>query len=242
MFPTAPNDRAFVAPLRTDVHSDSPQLMPKQVAAGVGEDFFSDVEVFDAIRCFDVGFSIIALVVLSPFFVLIALLVKCSSKGPVIFSQQRVGKNGADFTLYKFRTMYADAASKRSITVGNRDERITNVGYFLRRFKLDELPQLYNVLKNDMSIVGPRPELRRYVNLYDNTQREILFIKPGITDYASIFFRNENELLAQKPDPEKYYIEKILPLKVRLGKKYKNDRNLKNYFAIIFKTIIITFV
>ena len=135
-----------------------------------------------------------------------------------------------------------DAASKRSITIGRRDNRITSVGYFLRRFKLDELPQLYNVLKNDMSIVGPRPELRRYVNFYDNSQLEILLIKPGITDYASILFRNENELLAMKADPEKYYIENIIPIKIRLGKKYTNDKSVKNYFHIIFKTVMITFI
>ena len=138
--------------------------------------------------------------------------------------------------------MHVDAASKRSITIGRRDNRITSVGYFLRRFKLDELPQLYNVLKNDMSIVGPRPELRRYVNFYDNSQLEILLIKPGITDYASILFRNENELLAMKADPEKYYIENIIPIKIRLGKKYTNDKNLKNYFGIIFKTVMIIFI
>ena len=171
--------------------------------------FFGN-RVFDVIRFLDVLISVVGLIVLSPFFLFIALLIKCSSKGAVIFSQQRVGKNGTDFTLYKFRTMHVDAASKRSITIGRRDNRITSVGYFLRRFKLDELPQLYNVLKNDMSIVGPRPELRRYVNFYDNSQLEILLIKPGITDYASILFRNENELLAMKADPEKYYIENII--------------------------------
>jgi len=138
--------------------------------------------------------------------------------------------------------MHVDAASKRSITIGRRDNRITSVGYFLRRFKLDELPQLYNVLKNDMSIVGPRPELRRYVNFYDNSQLEILLIKPGITDYASILFRNENELLAMKADPEKYYIENIIPIKIRLGKKYTNDKSMKNYFHIIFKTVMIIFI
>jgi lipopolysaccharide/colanic/teichoic acid biosynthesis glycosyltransferase len=170
------------------------------------------------------------------------LLIKCSSKGPVFFSQQRVGKNGTDFTLYKFRTMHANAALIRSITIGNRDSRITRVGYFLRRFKLDELPQLYNVLRNDMSIVGPRPELRQFVDSYNVSQLEILLIKPGITDDASILFRNENELLAMKADPEKYYIEKIIPVKIRLGKKYRDGRCLKNYFGIIIKTVTSTFV
>ena len=236
MFPTAPNDEkiATCSVERTGMIQPAPLSNLKKV-------FFGN-RVFDVIRFLDVLISAIALIFFSPFFLFIALLIKCSSKGAVIFSQQRVGKNGTDFTLYKFRTMHVDAASKRSITIGRRDNRITSVGYFLRRFKLDELPQLYNVLKNDMSIVGPRPELRRYVNFYDNSQLEILLIKPGITDYASILFRNENELLAMKADPEKYYIENIIPIKIRLGKKYTNDKNLKNYFGIIFKTVMIIFI
>jgi lipopolysaccharide/colanic/teichoic acid biosynthesis glycosyltransferase len=236
LFPTAPNNEKIAehSGKRTGVIQSTLLNKPKKVLSGSN--------VFDEIRFFDVLISGGALVVLSPVFLFITLLIKCSSKGPAIFLQQRVGKNGTDFTLYKFRTMHTDAASKRSITIGKRDNRITGVGYFLRRFKLDELPQLYNVLKNDMSIVGPRPELRQYVNFYDSAQLEILLIKPGITDYASILFRNENEILAMKADPEKYYIENIIPIKIRLGKKYTNDKNLKNYFNIIFKTVMIIFI
>jgi len=236
LFPTAPNNEKIAA------HSGERTGMIQSALLSNPENAFPGNTIFDAIRFFDILISSVTLIVLLPFFLLIALLIKCSSKGPVIFSQRRVGKNGIDFTLYKFRTMHVDAASKRSITIGNRDNRITTVGYLLRRFKLDELPQLYNVLKNDMSIVGPRPELRRYVNFYNNSQLEILLIKPGITDYASILFRNENELLAMKVDPEKYYIENIIPIKIRLGKKYTNDKNLKNYFSIIFKTVMIIFI
>jgi lipopolysaccharide/colanic/teichoic acid biosynthesis glycosyltransferase len=218
------------------------QAMPQSTVAGIKKNFLYTSNEFNAIRFFDVVISLAALIMLSPVFLFITILIKLSSKGPVIFSQQRVGKGNNDFILYKFRTMHVDAHKKRSLTVGKNDDRITAVGSFLRRFKLDELPQLYNVLKNDMSIVGPRPELRKYVNFYSNSQYEILFMKPGITDYASIFFRNENELLATKTNPEEYYVERIIPIKIRLNKKYQDDKNLKNYFVIIFKTVTATFV
>src|SRR3954451_12033953 len=216
--------------------------MPRSNVAGIKKSYYYSPSQYDSIRFFDVAICFIGLGVLFPAFILIALLIKLSSKCPVIFSQQRVGKNEKDFTLYKFRTMHVNAIAKRSITIGNRDNGVTRVGYFLRRFKLDELPQMYNVLKNDMSIVGPRPELRKYVHYYNKSQREILFIKPGITDYASILFRNENELLGSQADPEQYYIEKVIPLKIRLGKKYRDNRSLKNYFTIIFKTVVTIFV
>jgi len=218
------------------------QVMPQSTVAGIKKNFLYIPDEYNAIRFFDVMISLTALIMLSPLFLFIAILIKLSSKGPAIFSQQRVGKNNTDFILYKFRTMHVDAHKKRSLTVGKNDNRITIIGSFLRRFKLDELPQLYNVLKNDMSIVGPRPELRKYVNFYNNSQREILLIKPGITDHASILFRNENELLATKANPEEYYVERIIPLKIRLNKKYQDDKNLKNYFIIIFKTVTATFV
>lgn len=193
------------------------------------------------IRFLDVVIAFFCLVLFFPFLVLIALVIKMSSKGPVIFRQQRVGKNNKDFILYKFRTMYADASKQRDITIGNRDSRITKAGYFLRKYKIDELPQLYNVLKNEMSIVGPRPELRKYVNLYTADQRIVLKTKPGITDYASIYFRHENEILAIQPDPEAFYIKQILPVKIRLNIRYAIKRSVSKYFAVIFSTLLSVF-
>ncbi len=192
-------------------------------------------------RFFDIVISLSGLIIFLPLFLLIAFIIKISSRGPAIFTQKRAGKNGTDFTLYKFRTMYAGSAKQSSLTIGKRDTRITAIGYFLRRYKLDELPQLFNVLKSDMSIVGPRPEVRKYVNLYSEEQRQILLVKPGITDYASILFRNENELLALQPYPEKHYIETVVPIKIRLNKKYVNNKTLKNYFIIILITFISVF-
>jgi lipopolysaccharide/colanic/teichoic acid biosynthesis glycosyltransferase len=204
------------------------------------DNYFNSDPHFDLTRFFDLSISLLGLIILSPVFFLIVILIKISSKGPVIFSQKRVGKNNTDFTLYKFRTMYSKESNEATLTVGN-DNRITYVGRFLRRFKLDELPQLYNVLANDMSIVGPRPELRKFVNFYNSSQLEILTVKPGITDYASILFRNENEILARSDDPEKFYIEKIIPIKIRLNKKYKSNKSLKSYFIVIIKTVSTVF-
>ena len=211
--------------------------MPQSIAISIEKNYYEQSSAYDITRMFDVIIGLIGLMIFSPLLLLIALTIKISSKGPVIFAQKRVGKNNTDFTLYKFRTMCVHNDESRSLTVGKNDNRITRVGSFLRRYKLDELPQLYNVLKNEMSIVGPRPEVRRYVDFYTSEQCEILFLKPGITDYASILFRNENELLAVQPDFEQYYIERIMPVKIRLNARYKNDRSLKNYFIIIFKTI-----
>ena len=193
------------------------------------------------IRFFDILISISCLILLFPLLLLIALLIKFSSKGPVIFAQQRVGKNNIDFTLYKFRTMYMLTSDRSSLTIGNKDKRITRIGYFLRKYKIDELPQLYNVLKNEMSIVGPRPELRKYVAIYTDEQKNILLAKPGITDNASIFFRNENELLAIQDDPESFYIAEILPVKIQLNKQYASKRTIRKYFVIIFNTLLSVF-
>lgn len=189
------------------------------------------------IRFFDVIISVFLLILFSPFLFLIFLLIKISSKGPAIFCQKRVGKNNVDFILYKFRTMYVSTVNNSSLTIGNRDKRITKIGYYLRKYKLDELPQLFNVLMNDMSMVGPRPEVRKYVDLYTDEQRKILAIKPGITDYASIHFRNENELLAIQRDPETFYINEVLPVKIQLNQRYASKRNLRVYFVIIFNTL-----
>jgi lipopolysaccharide/colanic/teichoic acid biosynthesis glycosyltransferase len=192
----------------------------------------------DSIRCFDVLFAFLGIVILLPFFIVIALLIKLTSAGPILFKQNRVGKKNIDFKLFKFRTMQINAESKGQLTVGGRDSRITNVGYFLRKFKLDELPQLFNVLNGTMSLVGPRPEVRKFVNFYTVEQQKVLLVLPGITDFASIEFRNENELLANATNPEQYYIEVIMPKKIDLNKQFIENRTLKNYFSILFTTVL----
>lgn len=188
-------------------------------------------------RIFDIVFSFVGILLLSPLLIIIILIIKLTSKGPVFFLQQRVGIHGNPFYIFKFRTMVVDAEKLgRQITVG-RDPRITKVGYFLRKFKFDELPQLFNVLIGDMSFVGPRPEVQKYVNMYTEEQREILKVKPGITDYASIEFRNENEILGEVENPEEYYISTIMPTKIALNKKYIENNNLFIDIKIILKTI-----
>ncbi|MDB5248689.1 MAG: wcfS [Segetibacter sp.] len=191
----------------------------------------------DVIRSLDFFFSLVGLIILSPILLLVALIIKLTSRGPVFFKQNRVGKDGKDFKVYKFRSMYIDADKKGFLTVGGKDNRITSVGYYLRKFKLDELPQLINVLKGEMSIVGPRPELRRYVDMYSEEQRKALKVLPGITDYASIEYRNENDLLASSNNPEEFYVKEILPRKIELNFMYINNRSLKEYFKIILKTV-----
>ena len=188
-------------------------------------------------RLFDLIVSAIALIFLSPFFLLIAIIVKLDSKGPVFYLQQRIGKRGEPFNLYKFRSMVTNADKQRLITVGNRDPRITSSGYYLRKYKIDELPQLINVLKGDMSFVGPRPEVKKYVELYNMEQQKVLNVRPGITDLASIQFRNENELLEGKPDPEHYYIHNIMPRKLALNNHYIANQSLLLDIKIIFQTI-----
>ncbi|HOK99755.1 MAG TPA: sugar transferase [Bacteroidales bacterium] len=189
------------------------------------------------IRFFDFVFSLIGLIILLPVFVVVGILIKCNSKGPIFFMQKRVGKDNRDFSLIKFRTMYQDADKKGLLTVGEKDPRITPVGYFLRKYKIDELPQLINVLKGDMSLVGPRPEVRKYVDLYNEEQRQILNFRPGITDIASIKYMNENEILRHADNPEEYYIRYIMPDKIRLNLEYLHKPTLKKYFSIIFRTI-----
>ncbi|MEG1573289.1 MAG: sugar transferase, partial [Bacteroidales bacterium] len=149
----------------------------------------------------------------------------------------RVGRHNRDFCLYKFRSMSVGSDQKGLLTVGAKDTRITSIGYFLRKYKLDELPQLFNVLKGDMSLVGPRPEVRKYVNLYTPQQKQVLSVRPGITDYASIEYADENTLLGSSPDPDKTYIEQILPDKIRYNLKFIQNRSLKEYFKIIFLTL-----
>ncbi|MBW7952231.1 MAG: sugar transferase [Chitinophagaceae bacterium] len=192
----------------------------------------------NSIRFFDILLAMLGVVILLPLFILIALCIKISSKGSVFFNQTRVGKNNIDFKLFKFRTMYVQAEAKGQLTVGGRDSRITKVGYYLRKFKLDELPQFFNVLLGQMSLVGPRPEVRKYVNFYTAEQLKVLDVLPGITDYASIAFRNENDLLEKATNPEEYYIKEIMPKKIELNKQFIEQRTLKNYFSILFATIL----
>lgn len=190
------------------------------------------------IRFFDFILSLVGLVVLAPIFIVLAIWIKTDSKGPVFYKQVRVGENGIDFGLFKFRSMVVDADKKGLITVGGRDPRITRSGYFIRKYKLDELPQLINVLVGDMSLVGPRPEVRKYVDLYTDEQQKVLSVKPGITDYASIEYMDENEILGKSSDPEKTYIEEIMPEKIKYNMKYIQNKNVSEYFKIIFLTLL----
>ena len=188
-------------------------------------------------RIFDIVCSLLGILLLSPVFIVLALLVGLTSRGGIFYLQQRVGKGGRDFSLFKFRTMYTGADKKGLLTVGARDSRITPVGYFLRKYKLDELPQLFNVLFGSMSLVGPRPEVRKYVDLYTREQQEVLQVKPGITDYASIEYVNENEVLARSAEPERTYIEEIMPHKLQLNRKYIRDQGIVTDLRIIFRTV-----
>lgn len=189
------------------------------------------------IRFFDVLFSSLGLVILSPLFLALAVWIKLDSAGPVFYTQTRVGRCGRDFKLYKFRSMRQGADKKGLITVGGRDPRVTKSGFFIRKYKLDELPQLFNVLKGDMSIVGPRPEVRKYVELYTQEQQKVLSVRPGITDYASIEYVDENVLLGNAQDPEKVYVDEIMPDKIKYNMRYIENRTLKEYFRVVFLTL-----
>lgn len=189
------------------------------------------------IRFFDIVFACIGLVLFSPLFIIIAILIKIDADGPVYFSQQRIGRFGKAFTIYKFRTMHILQTHHLLIT-SNNDTRITNAGKWLRKYKIDELPQLYNVLKGEMSFVGPRPEVKKYTDSYTASQQVVLSIRPGITDYASLVYKQEQQLLSTTADPEKMYMQTILPRKIRLNKLYLNNMNVINYFSIILLTVI----
>ena len=189
-------------------------------------------------RIFDLFFAFLGIMLLLPIYLLIAIFIKLDSKGEILYKQERIGKDGIPFYVLKFRTMVPDAFSKGALTVGSRDPRVTGVGFYLRKYKLDELPQLFNVLFGEMSFVGPRPEVKKYTDLYNENQRVVLSVKPGITDYASIKYRNENDLLAQSSDPEKLYIEEIMPEKLNLNLKYINDNNVFKDIKIIINTFL----
>jgi lipopolysaccharide/colanic/teichoic acid biosynthesis glycosyltransferase len=190
-------------------------------------------------RLLDILLSCIAIIVLLPFLIIIPIWIKLDSTGPVFYLQKRVGKGGVEFMLWKFRTMFTGADSNGNLlTVSNGDDRITRSGKFLRKYKLDELPQLFNVIAGKMSIVGPRPEVRKYVELYSTEERDVLDVLPGITDFASIKFNNEGELLSKHSDPETYYIQYIMPEKIKLNQVYLSAPTILNYFRIIYLTIL----
>jgi lipopolysaccharide/colanic/teichoic acid biosynthesis glycosyltransferase len=189
-------------------------------------------------RLFDFLISLLGIIILSPVFVVLILLIKFSSKGGAFYRQVRVGQYNIDFGLLKFRSMYVNSDQLGLLTVGNQDRRITPIGVFIRKYKLDELPQLFNVLFGQMSLVGPRPEVRKYVDLYTKEELKVLDLKPGITDFASIKYRDENDILNHQGDPEKYYIEVIMPDKVRINlSSYEMSKTVLGSVKIIFLTI-----
>lgn len=188
-------------------------------------------------RIFDIVASGCGLIVLSPLFLIFAIWIKLDSKGPVFYRQVRVGRNNRDFRIFKFRSMKDGADQGSLVTIGGHDSRITRSGYILRRFKLDELPQLINVFTGDMSLVGPRPEVRHYVNYWTPEQMRVLDVRPGITDPASIRFRNENDLLDKAENPEEYYINVIMQEKIRLYLEYVGNQSLWYDIKLIFQTI-----
>ncbi|MFM9983991.1 MAG: sugar transferase [Flavobacteriales bacterium] len=188
-------------------------------------------------RIFDIGFSLAMLLLLTPVFLVISLAVILDSRGGAFFGQTRIGKNEIPFKLWKFRTMRPDSENKGQLTIGARDSRITKVGFFLRKYKVDELPQLWNVLVGEMSMVGPRPEVPRYVAMYNPEQKGVLSVKPGITDYASLLYFEESELLAKSPNPEQTYVSEVMPAKLQLNLDYIRKNSLGGDLRIIVTTV-----
>lgn len=189
-------------------------------------------------RVFDFLLSLFGIIILSPIFIIVSIAIKLDSKGSILFLQKRVGRYGKAFNIYKFRTMVTDAEKLgKQITVG-KDNRITKVGAFLRKFKIDELPQLFNVVKGDMSLVGPRPEVPKYVALYNEEQKKVLDVRPGITDIASLRYKDENDILGKVDNPEEYYINVIMKDKLNLNLEYIEKGNVFFDIYLIFKTII----
>ena len=187
-------------------------------------------------RLFDIVASGLGLLILCPIFIIVAIWIKLDSKGPVFYRQVRVGRYNKDFRIFKFRSMRIGSDKGSLVTIGGRDPRVTRSGYFIRKFKIDELPQLINVFIGNMSLVGPRPEVRHYVNYWTPEQMRVLDVRPGITDPASIRFRNENELLEQAEDPEKYYIEVIMQDKIKLYLEYVENASFWYDIKLIFQT------
>lgn len=193
-------------------------------------------------RLFDILASGCGLLVLSPVFIIVAIWIKLDSQGPVFYRQTRVGRYNKDFRIFKFRSMRVGSDKGSLVTIGGRDPRVTRSGYFIRKFKIDELPQLINVFVGDMSLVGPRPEVRHYVDYWTAEQMKVLDVRPGITDPASIRFRNENELLEKADDPERYYIDVIMQEKIKLYLEYVQKSSFWYDIKLIFQTfkVIIT--
>lgn len=189
-------------------------------------------------RFFDILFSLVGLLLLSPVFLVVYLLIVMGSRGGGFYTQERIGKDGKPFQLYKFRSMRIGSDRGGLITVGERDNRITGVGYLIRKYKVDELPQLLNVLIGEMSLVGPRPEVRKYVDMYTPEQRKVLSVRPGITDYASIAYADENEKLGGSDNPEEVYVQKILPDKISYNMRYISHPTVGAYFKIIMMTVM----
>jgi lipopolysaccharide/colanic/teichoic acid biosynthesis glycosyltransferase len=188
-------------------------------------------------RCFDILIASLGLLLLSPVFLIISAFIAFDSKGGIFYKQQRAGLGGELFGLLKFRTMFAEAEKQGLLTIGSDDQRITSTGRWLRKYKLDELPQLINVLKGEMSFVGPRPEVPKYVILYSMEQRKVLSVKPGLTDPASLAYLNESDLLARAQNPEQYYIQYLMPAKLELNLRYIAKQNLAKDIGIILQTI-----
>ncbi|MBR3558559.1 MAG: sugar transferase [Bacteroidales bacterium] len=188
-------------------------------------------------RFLDIVFSLLVLLVGLPFGLVIALLIVVDSRGSVFYRQSRVGRNNIDFQLFKFRTMCVGADRGSLITVGDDDARITKVGAFLRKYKIDEFPQFLNILRGEMSVVGPRPEVRKYVEMYTPEQMRVLSVRPGLTDYASIRYVDENALLAKSDDPERTYIEEVMPDKLKLNLQYIDEQSLWVDARIVLKTL-----
>ena len=192
-------------------------------------------------RLFDIVASGCGLLALSPLFLIVALWVKLDSKGPVFYRQLRVGRHNKDFRIFKFRSMRVGADKGSLVTIGGRDPRVTRSGYFIRKYKLDELPQLINVFVGDMSLVGPRPEVRHYVNYWTPEQMRVLDVRPGITDPASIRYCNENELLEKADDPESFYINVIMQDKIGLYLDYVDNNGFWRDLQLIFSTVFAIF-
>jgi lipopolysaccharide/colanic/teichoic acid biosynthesis glycosyltransferase len=188
-------------------------------------------------RMFDISFASLGLVFLAPLILCVCVIVGVGSNGPIFFRQKRVGYRKKDFDIIKFRTMYVNSQENSFLTVGDNDPRVTKIGFWLRKYKIDELPQLFNVLIGDMSIVGPRPEVKKYVSLYTAEQQRVLLIKPGITDWSSIEFRNLAELLSRADDPDLYYINHVLPIKLNRSLEYLEEHSLVTDFKIIIMTV-----
>ena len=188
-------------------------------------------------RIFDILLATLGLVILSPLLIFVYVAIVLESRGGGFYRQERTGRYGKPFRLIKFRSMNVNADKHGLITVGGHDNRITRVGYYIRKYKIDELPQLINVVKGDMSIVGPRPEVKKYTDLYTDEQRKILDVRPGITDYASIKYVDENDILGASDNPERIYIEHIMPDKIKLNMIYISQNGIKEYFKIIFLTL-----